>query len=67
MAAFLADKARNLGRPQSTKPLSSYHRRVIHMALQGDETIQTRSKGEGPMKRVIIVPRRPKGDSQPSR
>ena len=65
MAAYLADKARNLGRPQSTKPLSSYHRRVIHMALQGDETIQTRSKGDGPMKRVIILPRRPKPEAQP--
>jgi len=60
MALYLADKARNLGRPQSTKPLSSYHRRVIHLALQADETIQTRSKGEGPLKRVIIVPRKPK-------
>ncbi|MFZ5427237.1 MAG: Jag N-terminal domain-containing protein [Thermodesulfobacteriota bacterium] len=66
MAAFLADKARNLGRPQSTKPLSSYHRRVIHLALQGDETIQTRSKGDGPMKRVIIVPRRSKPDQPPA-
>jgi len=65
MALYLADKARNLGRPQSTKPLSSYHRRVIHMALQGDETVQTRSKGDGPMKRVIIVPRRPKAEAQP--
>jgi spoIIIJ-associated protein len=65
MALYLADKAKNLGRPQSTKPLSSYHRRVIHLALQADETIQTRSKGEGPMKRVIIVPRRPKAETQP--
>ena len=64
MAFYLADKAKNLGRPQSTKPLSSYHRRVIHLALQSDETIQTRSKGEGPMKRVIIVPKRPKNEAQ---
>ncbi|GFK92436.1 hypothetical protein NNJEOMEG_00261 [Fundidesulfovibrio magnetotacticus] len=64
MALYLADKARNLGRSQSTKPLSSYHRRVIHLALQSDETIQTRSKGEGPMKRVIIVPRKPKPPSE---
>lgn len=64
MAFFLADKAKNLGRPQSTKPLSSYHRRVIHLALQGDDTIQTRSKGDGPMKRVIIVPKRPRPEAQ---
>ena len=62
MAVYLADKARSQGRAQSTKPLSSYHRRVIHLTLQDDETIQTRSKGEGPMKRVIIAPRRSRGD-----
>jgi len=58
LALFLADKAKNLGRAQSTRPLSSYHRRVIHMTLQDDETVQTHSKGEGAMKRVIITPKR---------
>lgn len=61
MAIFLADKAKTLGRPQSTKPLSSYHRRVVHLALQEDESISTRSKGEGPLKRVLIVPRGARG------
>ncbi|WP_027183523.1 protein jag [Desulfovibrio inopinatus] len=58
MAIYLADKAKTQGRPQSTKPLSSYHRRVVHLALQEDASIQTRSKGDGPLKRVIILPRR---------
>ncbi len=64
MAVYLADKAKSLGRPQSTKPLSSYHRRVVHLALQEDETIQTRSKGDGPLKRVIIVPKVQRTDNQ---
>ncbi|KHK03373.1 RNA-binding cell elongation regulator Jag/EloR [Desulfovibrio sp. TomC] len=64
MAIFLADKAKTLGRPQSTKPLSSYHRRVVHLALQEDEGISTRSKGEGPLKRVLILPRGARGESQ---
>jgi len=59
LAVFLADKARTQGRAQSTRPLSSYHRRVIHMTLQDDQTVQTRSKGEGAMKRVVIVPKNP--------
>ncbi len=63
MAIFLADKAKSLGRPQSTKPLSSYHRRVVHLALQEDEGISTRSKGEGPLKRVLIVPRSNRGEA----
>lgn len=64
MAIFLADKAKTLGRPQSTKPLSSYHRRVVHLALQEDESISTRSKGEGPLKRVLIVPRGGRGNGE---
>lgn len=64
MAIFLADKAKTLGRPQSTKPLSSYHRRVVHLALQEDESISTRSKGEGPLKRVLIVPRGSRGSGE---
>ncbi len=58
LALHLADRAKNLGKPQSTRPLSSYHRRIVHLALQEDDGIQTRSKGEGPMKRVVILPRR---------
>lgn len=54
IALHLAEKAKNMGKPQSTRPLSSYHRRVVHLALQEDDEIQTRSKGDGPLKRVII-------------
>ena len=61
LAWHLADKAMHTGRVQSTKPLSSYHRRVVHMALQEDKHVNTRSKGEGPMKRVLILPRRSRG------
>lgn len=58
LAEHLADKAVNQGRTQSTKPLSSYHRRVVHLTLQDKETVFTRSKGDGPLKRVLIVPKR---------
>jgi spoIIIJ-associated protein len=58
IAQHLADKASRNGRTQSTKPLSSYHRRVVHLALQDSENVFTRSKGDGPMKRVLIVPKR---------
>jgi len=64
MALHLADKAKHLGRPQSTRPLSSYHRRVVHLALQSMDGIFTRSKGDGPMKRVLILPKRDRGKSQ---
>ncbi|QGY38771.1 KH domain-containing protein [Pseudodesulfovibrio cashew] len=57
IAEHLAEKAADLGRTQSTKPLSSYHRRVVHLTLQEHEEVFTRSKGDGPMKRVLIVPK----------
>ncbi len=64
LALSLADKAKSQGKMQSTRPLSSYHRRLVHMALQNDESITTRSKGEGPMKRVLILPRRERQPQQ---
>ncbi|MHC1752369.1 Jag family protein [Humidesulfovibrio sp.] len=58
IARHLADKAMSSGRTQSTRPMSSYHRRVVHLTLQDDEHVFTRSKGEGSMKRVLIMSKR---------
>ena len=57
LALALAAKAKETARPQSTRLLDSYQRRAVHMALQNDSAVQTHSKGEGAMKRVIIAPR----------
>ncbi|SBV91629.1 Single-stranded nucleic acid binding R3H domain-containing protein [uncultured delta proteobacterium] len=58
LALSLAEKVKAGGRPQVTRPLSSYHRRVIHLTLQDDPQIQTHSKGEGEMKRVMVARRK---------
>lgn len=58
MAQGLAERARQTGRSYSTRPLSSYHRRIVHLALQGMEDIQSRSSGDGALKRVVISRRR---------
>ena len=63
-ALFLSQKAKDSGRVQSTRPMSSYHRRVVHLALQDEQGINTRSKGEGPMKRVLIMPKREQKSTQ---
>ena len=67
VAWHLAEKAGSMGRTQSTKPLSSYHRRVVHLALQDNEDVFTRSKGDGPMKRVLIVPKARRNGNRSSR
>lgn len=57
-AEELAARVRATGKSCSTRPLSSYHRRVIHVTLQNDPDIITRSIGDGALKRVVIQRRR---------
>lgn len=58
LALTLAERVRLTGRPCSTRPMSSYHRRLVHMALQDAPDIITRSSGEGALKRIVIQRRR---------
>ncbi len=58
LAAVLAERVRTTGKPHSTRPLSSYHRRIVHVVLQESTDLVTRSSGEGPLKRVIIQRKR---------
>ncbi len=64
MTLALAEKVVKSGRSLSTRPLSSFQRRIVHVYLKEVEGIQTRSTGEGALKRVIIMRRRPKGRPQ---
>src|SRR3989449_7052490 len=56
MAQRLAEKAKQTGRPVTLNPMSARDRRVVHLTLQGDTTISTRSPGEGPYRKGIILP-----------
>lgn len=58
LALSLAERVRTTGKSHSTRPLSSYHRRIVHMALQEAVDIQTRSSGDGTLKRVVIQKKR---------
>ncbi len=53
-AFILADRVRMYGKSASTKPLTAYQRRIVHLALQNVNDIHTRSVGEGTLKRVIV-------------
>ena len=57
-ALSLAEKVKATGKVQTTRPLSAYQRRVIHLALQNDPDVQTRSSGEGALKHVVILKRK---------
>lgn len=56
LAHRLADKAKRLDRPVTISPMNAHDRRIIHLALQEDKTLRTRSTGTGLFRRVVISP-----------
>lgn len=59
-----AATAKRTRRPISLDPMSPYERRVIHVELQEDPEIETRSEGEPPYRCVKIFPKRTAGDNR---
>lgn len=56
LAHRLADKGKKLGRPVTISPMNAHDRRIIHLALQDDKTLRTRSTGTGLYRKVVISP-----------
>jgi spoIIIJ-associated protein len=61
-ALRLAEEVRVDGQPRRVEGLNSYERRIVHMALEGAEGVETFSVGEGMERRVVIAPRVPTGE-----
>jgi spoIIIJ-associated protein len=57
LAFKLGDKAKRLKKPVTTNPLNPHDRRIVHLALKEDEKLDTRSRGEGPLKKIVIMPK----------
>jgi spoIIIJ-associated protein len=58
MALRMGDKAIRIGKPVTTNPLNPRERRIIHLALKEDGRLNTKSKGDGLLKKVVIFPKR---------
>lgn len=56
LAFRMAERVRQSGRAMPLEPMSSYERRIIHMALRGDSTVYTESTGEGEGRKIVIFP-----------
>ncbi len=58
MARRLAEKAKKTGRPVELRPMPSHERRLIHLTLKDYPGVETRSRGQGEGRRVVIYPQR---------
>lgn len=56
LAESIAREARQKGTPVSLEPMSSWERRLIHIALRDNKDVETRSIGEDPLRRVLVCP-----------
>ena len=59
MAHQVAEKVKYTDREVVLAPMSARDRRIIHVALKGDEVVSTYSQGEGEMRRVVVTTQQP--------
>ncbi len=57
LAISMAEKAKRTGKAITTEPLSARDRRIIHVTLRNDNSIETRSQGEGSLRKIVIIPK----------
>ena len=58
MALNMGDKVKRTRKPVTTNLLNPHDRRILHLALREDQELDTKSRGEGLLKKVIIIPKR---------
>lgn len=57
-AMKISSMAKRSLRPVWLDPMPPDERRIIHMILSEDKEVYTKSQGEGPMRRIVVYPRR---------
>mgnify|MGYP001818038438 FL=1 len=58
LAERLAHKSKRIRKPISLGQMSAYDRRIVHLALKHDPDIRTKSRGEGYMRKLVILPQK---------
>lgn len=58
LAVRLGEKVKKTQKPVTVGHMNAHDRRVIHMAMQNDETLTTKSRGEGEYRKIVILPAR---------
>ena len=57
IARSAAQRAASQHRSIKLRPMTPYERRLVHLALRGDNRVETASEGEGNARHVVVVPR----------
>lgn len=63
LARSAAKDARRRRRPVRMEPMTSWERRVVHLALRDEEGIETRSMGQDPFRKVVVWPSNSSGSN----
>lgn len=58
LARRLGEKAKKTKKPVTVGQMNAHDRRIIHLAMQNDETLTTKSRGEGEYRKIVIMPAR---------
>ncbi len=59
LAIKISEKVKRTGRSQMLEPMNPYERRLIHAVISEIEGVFSKSKGEDPNRRIIILSERP--------
>jgi spoIIIJ-associated protein len=54
MATRLGEKVKKKKKPITVEAMSAHDRRIIHLTLKGDQSLETRSVGKGEMRKLVI-------------
>ncbi|HDQ04214.1 MAG TPA: KH domain-containing protein [Deltaproteobacteria bacterium] len=56
LAEKVRHKVKKTRKPVSLGHMSAHDRRIIHLALQEDELLTTKSRGEGEYRKIVVLP-----------
>ncbi len=56
MSRDIAHKVSRSGKPWTLEPMNPFERRLIHLALQNDNRVTTKSEGQGIYRKIKIMP-----------
>jgi spoIIIJ-associated protein len=51
-----AEKVKKTKKPATLGPMNPHDRRIIHLAIQDEKTLTTKSRGEGEFRKIVILP-----------